>query len=187
MLGGLLAFEAVVGCAPAHDVAGSTGGRAREVEMANSSRISLFHYPWVWTDEKGSSVTLARWRGETVVISVFFTTCRKTCPRTLQTLRKIEATFNRQNRAAEFVLITLDPTNDTPDALRDFKATERLPSSWHLLAGSAPETRELTELLDIHVMDLDPHVVHEGKIVIFDSLGMPVQSFDSSGEELYAL
>jgi protein SCO1/2 len=175
------------GCEPPRGGSGSTEGRARSAEVSPSSGVSLFRYPWVWNDEHGSSVTFARWRGEPLVVSVFFTSCRKTCPRTLQTLRTVQANFSREHRAAQFVLVTLDPTNDTPDTLREFKTTERLPDAWHLLTGSAPQTRDLADLLDIHVMDLDPHVVHEGKIVIFDSQGMRVQSFSSSGAEADAL
>jgi len=174
-------------CAPVQGPSGSVQSPARDTYESNPARVSLFRYPWVWTDEQGQSVTFARWRGEPVVVAVMFTSCRKTCPQTLRTLRKVYATFNRERPSAQFLLVTLDPTTDTPERLRQFKQSEGLPASWHLLTGTVPQTRDLTDVLDIHVMELDPHVVHEGKIVVFDPRGMPERSFSSSGVETPAL
>lgn len=73
--------------------------------------------------------------------------------------------------------MTLAPASDTPEVLRRFKEAEGLPASWHLLAGSASETQELTGLLDIHVMNADSHIIHNSRIVIFDAQGVPARSF----------
>jgi protein SCO1/2 len=160
---------------------------ARTGYGATQDHVSLFRYPWIWTDEQGKSMTFARWQGEPVVVAVMFTSCRKTCPQTLRTLRKVYATFSRERPSAQFLLVTLDPATDTPERLRQFKQSEGLPETWHLLTGTETQTRDLTDVLDIHVMDLDPHLVHEGKIVVFDRRGMPERSFSSSGVETPAL
>ena len=160
---------------------------SRPPAEAAAGRPSLFAYPWVWTDDRGQPVRFAQWRGETVVVTVFYTSCRKTCPRTLKTLRTVEASFEHEHRAAHFLVVTLDPSNDTPDRLHEFRRSENLPEAWHLLVGSETQTRDLVDLLDIHVMDLDPHLVHEGKIVVFDSRGMAARSFTSSGDEISPL
>jgi protein SCO1/2 len=181
-----MVFAALGACAPVQGPALPAQGGARGGYEASPARVSLFRYPWVWTDEEGKSVTFARWRGEPVVVAVMFTSCRRTCPQTLRTLRKVYATFSRERPGAQFVLVTLDPTTDTPERLREFKKSEALPDTWHLLTGTEAQTRDLTDVLDIHVMELDPHVVHEGKIVVFDPRGMPERSFSSSGVETAA-
>jgi len=139
--------------------------------------VSLFRYPWTWTDETGTPGKLSRWRGVPLVVTGIYTQCRSTCPRTIARLRKVDADFRRDRRAAQFLLVTLDPENDTPGDLLHYKKETGLPDSWHLLAGSTPDTQELTDVLDIHVLDDGPHLMHEAKIVIFDAAGMPVSTF----------
>jgi protein SCO1/2 len=150
---------------------------ARPTAAADVSGPSLFAYPWTWTDERGQRVALSRWRGQTLVVSAVYATCRATCPRTIAKLQKIEADFQRNNRAAQFLLVTLDPVSDTPDVLRRFKQESGFPDSWHLLAGSVQATRELTDILDIHIIDDGPHLMHDAKIVVFDAAGRPTRRF----------
>jgi cytochrome oxidase Cu insertion factor (SCO1/SenC/PrrC family) len=85
--------------------------------------------------------------------------------------------FKQERRDAQFLLVTLDPSNDTPETLRRFKASSGLPESWHLLSGSRNDTVDLRDMLGIHVIDDGPHLLHDGRIVIFDGQGMPTRSF----------
>jgi protein SCO1/2 len=101
-----------------------------------------------------------------------FTSCARTCPRTVAKLREVDEDLRRRGRTAQFVMVTLDPANDTPARLAEYKTEHGLPESWRLLVGGAEETRALAELLDVHVLDLDVHRYHEAKIVVFDGLGM---------------
>lgn len=175
----VLALGSLGGCQWLLEEPGSSADRPR------AARVSLFRHPWTWTDEQGTSVRFGRWRGQPVVVSAIYTSCKTTCTRTVQKLRELHAAFRREGRAPQFLLVTLDPENDTPARLRSFKQSERLPASWHLLAGSVTQTRKLTQLLDMHVMDADSHLMHDGNIVVFDARGMPIRSFtgwDLDGE-----
>ncbi len=144
-------------------------------------RPSLFARPWVWSDELGRQVRFARWRGQPVVVTAAFTSCRETCPRTMQKLRDVYARFQREKRAATFVVVTLDPATDTPHRLRAFKKEQRLPASWHFLTGPKAQTRELARLLGIHVVDLDAHIMHDGAIMVFDEQGRSRRSYSGWG------
>lgn len=163
-------------------VLSSCVGSKDPADSPRITRTSIFAYPWTWTDERGNSVTFARWRGEPLVVSAFYTTCRATCPRTIGKLKKLDAEYRRQGHPPEFLVVTLDPANDTPDTLRRFKESEHLPESWHLLTGSVEATREFSDALDIHVMEMDVHTFHEARIVEFDARGMPERTF--SGRNL---
>ena len=101
--------------------------RTASTAEPNRSAVSLFRYPWSWTDEQGHKVRFATWRGEPLVVTLMYTSCRRTCPETIRTMRTIFAIMNRDRRFAQFVLVTLDPENDTPERLREFKRSERLP------------------------------------------------------------
>lgn len=161
---------AIAACAP------PAGTRGEKVAPAQA-RDSIFAHRWVWTDETGGAVTLARWRGTPLVVTAVYTTCASTCPLTVDKLRRIHDAFRRQGRQAEFILVTLDPATDTPERLGEFKARMKLPDSWHLLRGGPDATRDLTDMLDVHVMDMDPHLVHDARIMTFDRQGMPVLRF----------
>jgi protein SCO1/2 len=130
----------------------------------------LFAQPWVWRDEDGAEVRFDSWRGAPIVVTMIFTSCTSTCPLTIEKLRRVTETFEHEGRAATFVLVTLDPSNDTPEQLRRFKASRQLPGKWHLLRGSDEQTRELADLLQVHVLD-DSHVFHDARIVVFDRDG----------------
>ena len=170
LLVGFVAAVSLGGCTPVH---APTGERGR----SELGRGSLFHAGWTWTDEQGRAVTFAQWRGTPIVVATIYTTCVRTCPGTLTDFRKLFDAFLREKREAQFLLVTLDPAVDTPARLREFKEARGLPEPWRLLSGSAAQTRELTDLLDIHVMDIDVHVLHDAKITIVDPDGGLRRSF----------
>jgi cytochrome oxidase Cu insertion factor (SCO1/SenC/PrrC family) len=151
-----------------------SGGNVLRPEQA---RVSLFDERWAWTDEEGSPVTFSHWRGTPLVLAAVYTWCRSTCPYTIEKMRRVEKAFQQRGEPAQFLLVTLDPAEDTPARLRDFKASTKLPQSWHLLRGNQDDTRDLTDLMDIHVFDAASHLVHDSKILVFNASGVAARSF----------
>jgi protein SCO1/2 len=133
--------------------------------------LSVFGSPWVWLDDRGERVSLAKWRGTPLVVAAVYTTCVETCPRTIVKLRRVYDDFVRDGRRAEFVVVTLDPSIDTPERLRQFRKDRHMPEAWHLLTGSRQDTAQLMAMLDVDVMDMDTHLVHDSKITLFDADG----------------
>jgi protein SCO1/2 len=78
------------------------------------------------TNQFGDAVQLNRdLKNKLVVVNVFFTTCKSTCPTLTQNLRILEFAFRRtpmarNDTAVQFVSISVDPGNDTTAALRAF-------------------------------------------------------------------
>jgi cytochrome oxidase Cu insertion factor (SCO1/SenC/PrrC family) len=171
----LLASPVLGGCAPL--AAEPARAPARPAGATLPARDSLFSHPWTWTDERGQPVTFSQWRGQPLVVTAIFTQCKATCPRTMAKLLKVYDSFHKEGRAAQFLLVTLDPANDTPAVLARFKRSSGLPESWHFLTGSTEDTRDLRDLLGIHVIDDGPHLLHDGHIVVFDAQGQPTRSF----------
>src|SRR5262249_21305563 len=137
----------------------------RDIAPPNAaSRQSLFSYNWNWIDEKGEPVTFARWAGQPLVVTAIFTQCKATCPRTVAKLLQVYDGFKKQGRNAQFLVVTLDPANDTPKVLQHFKTESGLPEPWHFLTGNIHDTRDLRDLLGIHVIDDGPHLLHDGRI-----------------------
>lgn len=163
------AFVLLVGwCGCATQSTGSAPRPGRPAAPGDAP--SLFASPWTWTDEQGASIRFDQWRGAPIVVTMVFTGCTSTCPLTIEKLRHVTETFEREGRAATFVLVTLDPSNDTPEQLRMFKSARQLPGRWHLLRGNDADTRALADILQIHVLD-DAHIFHDSRIVLFDRDG----------------
>jgi protein SCO1/2 len=175
----LVLASALGGCGPSWTpTAASHDSHARV-----TAHDSLFDHPWIWLDDRGERVELAQWRGTPFVLAAIFTTCQETCPRTVAKLREIYDQFAREHRAAEFVVVTIDPETDTPARLRAFRKERNLPDAWHLLTGGTQETQQLADLLGVHIMTMDTgvdvaHMVHDSKIVMFDGDGVSTSEFD---------
>jgi protein SCO1/2 len=128
--------------------------------------------PWQWQDERAQPVTFSRWRGQPVVLTMFYRTCEARCSPAIERLKTLEVAFARRGVHPHFLLVTLDPRNDTPARLRAFKASRRLPdSTWHLLGGPTLQTRALARQLEVAVAGDDGHLEHETKIFFFDAGG----------------
>lgn len=151
---------------------------------ARAAAGSLFGYPWRWTDESGRATSFSNFRGMPLIVTEIYTSCTSTCPRTVAQLRKLSVRLEREGKAAQFLLVTLDPASDTPERLRQYKAEHALPASWHLLSGSQQATQELSNVLEIHVLDGGSHLVHDAKIVLFDGRGQRIGALQPSPETL---
>jgi protein SCO1/2 len=149
-----------------------SGGRgdARLPTAAAGETRSLFDADWTWRDEQGQAVRFDRWRGAPIFVSLVFTNCTSACPLTIERLRRVSETFRAEGRAATFVLVTLDPANDTPEQLQRFKLSRGLPADWHLLRGDDAQTRALADLLQVKVVE-NAHIFHDSRIVVFDRDG----------------
>jgi protein SCO1 len=132
---------------------------------------SLYARPWRWTTELGQARTFADWRGQTLVVAPFFTSCQVRCPQTVRKLLGIAEAYRRAGRRATFLLVTLDPENDTPERLQRFKERDGLPAEWHLLSGSADDTRGLADFLETRAAHDTAHIDHQVRIAVFDGRG----------------
>jgi len=153
-------------------VLGGCGSGAQWHASEPETRSSIFDHPWVWRDDVGAPQRFVQWRGKPFVLTMMYTSCDGTCPRTLTQLRQLSEQYAREHKQAEFVVVTLDPENDTPEQLRMYRQMKALPATWHLWTGSRAETDELLSLLGIHVMAMESHTVHDSKIVVFDGNGV---------------
>lgn len=154
---------------------------------------SVFEAPWRWTTEQGQEVTLARWRGQTLILAPFYTSCRTRCPATIAKLRSIEAAYRHEEKEAKegkqgkagakatekpaaIVLVTLDPATDSAAHLLAFKKSAKLPDAWTLLRGGAEDTRSLARWLEARPAYDDGHIDHQVRIAVFDGDGRLVRN-----------
>ena len=68
----------------------------------------------------GSEVTLARYRGKVVLLTVGFTYCAAVCPTTLATLAQARAALGPAAERVQVIFVTVDPARDSAAHLRDY-------------------------------------------------------------------
>jgi protein SCO1 len=68
-------------------------------------------------DQDGRAVSLRDFRGQVVVLTFMYTTCRDTCP---LTATQIRGAMDDLGRDVPALAVSVDPVNDTPERARQF-------------------------------------------------------------------
>ena len=141
---------------------------------------SLYTIPLQWQDETGTSIKLSRYEGRFVVLTMIYTTCQSACPLIMKKLRTIQSDLG-DFKEVEFVIVTFDPSVDTPQALLSYKKAQKIDhSNWHFLNGTEENTRKLSLLLDIGYQKNKQtgHFMHDNKILLLDPKGKILVTLD---------
>jgi protein SCO1/2 len=104
------------------------------------------------TDHRGETVRLSDLRGQVVALTFIFTSCPDVCPLIAEKLRwTYESLPEDQQDEIALVAITVDPENDTPEAMAAFSATHRLADnpSWYALTGDRATLQQVWQAYGI--------------------------------------
>lgn len=117
---------------------------------------SLYHLDARLTSQSGATHGLDVYRGQPVLVTMFYASCPATCPMIVDTLRATERELTPAQRASLRVLmISVDPDRDTPAALRELAETRRIDTSrWTLARGDAATVRRIAALLNLQYRQL---------------------------------
>ena len=132
---GLCAVAAVAGVW----IAASSGeGTARPAEaFAGSIRPPGARAPgFRLRDQDGRPVSMAAYRGRTVVMAFVYSTCEDTCPGQVQSIR---GALDRLGRDVPALLVSVDPRNDTPARARRFLLEQHVTGRMRFVLGSERE------------------------------------------------
>jgi protein SCO1/2 len=101
-------------------------------------------------DAGGRAVELTDLRGKVVVLHFIYATCPDVCPLHTNLIADIQGMLNQSpmKDQVRFVSITTDPTNDTPEVMRDYGRAHGLdPANWVFLTTRAGEPEHATRKL----------------------------------------
>ena len=91
--------------------------------------------------------------GKIVVINFIYTTCPDTCPlETAQLVKVQEILSDRVGKDLFFYSITIDPENDTPSVLKEYK--ERFNAHWTFLTGNELDIISLRKKLGLFIPEI---------------------------------
>lgn len=132
-----------------------------ESKEANTSKTtgfsdaSLFWLDSSWENQNGDSLSLKQFEGKVIVAAMIFTHCPTACPRIVSDMKSIEAALTAdEKKQVQFLLLSMDPTRDTPERMQEFANDHRLGADWQLVRTNQNGTTELAHVLGVKVKPL---------------------------------
>ncbi|GGW66539.1 protein SCO1/2 [Winogradskyella epiphytica] len=135
---------------------------------------SIFNLTSQWHTEEGEEIQLEDLKGKTLVMVMIYTSCKAACPRLVADMRNIEAKIPKENlKNLQFVLVSIDPTVDTPERLKDFAIENVMDDEhWTFLQGTESGVREFANVLSVKYKEISPiDFSHSNIISVFNAEG----------------
>ena len=149
-----------------------------------SAETSFYELPNTFTNDQGRVLQLSEWRGKPMILTMEYSSCRFMCSTTFAQLKELQAAADEKKNPIDFVIVSLDPDNDTPEAWRQYRRTKEVErSNWHLLTGSRATTKEIAALLGIKYWSMDEHILHDFKVVRLNAKGEIEKEISAYGVE----
>jgi len=98
-------------------------------------------YDFRLADQDGREVSLSDLRGKVVVLTFLYTHCPDVCPLIAEQLHAARVQLGDVAAHIAFIAVSVDPSGDTPDAIRDFLATHHVAGELAYLHGTFAELR----------------------------------------------
>ena len=120
------------------------------------------------TDQNGSKVRLAQFRGEVLGVTFLYTTCPdvSACPMTMAKFSKLDAML-RQKSFGHLLVVTVDPEHDTPAVLREYAEKAGAdPKRWSFLTGAPPAVAELASRFGVLYTRRGAQVLHQQAVAV---------------------
>lgn len=135
---------------------------------------SLYALGSAWTDQEGTEIRLPDLQGRRIMMSMVFTNCHYACPIIVHDMKRIKQDLP-QDVAADlhFVLVSLDPERDDPEALARFARAYGLDADqWTLLQGNPNDVRMLATALGVkYKKEADGQYSHTNMVAVLDERG----------------
>ena len=152
------------------DVAGDQMNVVADVPEGNS----IYALGAQWTTQQGEVVQLRDLQGRPVLMAMVYTNCMYACPIIVHDMKRIHK-FMPPELAEDvrFVLVSLDPERDGPEALAKFARSYGLDSDrWTLLQGDPGDVRMLATVLGVkYRKEADGHYSHTNLVAALNPAG----------------
>lgn len=137
---------------------------------------SLYQLDIDLTDQDGNAINLDIYRGQPVLIAMFYARCPHVCPLTIHTIQKMESALKPQEKERlRVLLVTLDPS-DTPQLLTEVGSKQKVDfTRWKFALTDTASIRKLAAVLGVRFRALpDGGFNHSTLITLLDRNGIPV-------------
>ncbi len=147
-------------------------------------RDSVYQLSAEFRDQRGRPVAWRDLRGKPRIVTMFYASCPYVCPMIVDSLRSVERTLTPAERGRiGYVLISMDPEHDTPEALAALMSKRRIDTpAWTALQPRPGDIRRLAGLLGIRYRPLDDgEINHTTMLVLLDAEGRIVATTERIG------
>lgn len=128
---------------------------------------SLYQLPISLQSADGKTFKITDLRGEPLVITMFYSHCSSVCPLLTAQLQRLIGQLPRaQQQRIHVLMVSFDPTRDTPEALRHFEAEHHIQgANWIVARASVSDVRALAAALGIQYRELPDHTFNHSAII----------------------
>jgi len=96
-------------------------------------------------------------KGKTVAINFIFTTCTTICPPLTATFRRVQQETAARGMDVQLISVSVDPTTDTPERLRDYAAKFKAGPGWTFVTGDKAMVDSVLAALGAAVSNKNDH------------------------------
>ncbi len=135
-------------------------------------------------DQFGEITGLDRYKGQPVLITMFYASCPHVCPMLISTIKLTESKLSDEERADLRVLtISIDPKRDTPEKLRETIERHSVDATrWSMVRPDPGDLRTIAGVFGVKYKQLpDGEFSHTTRIVLLDREGTQVASTEQLG------
>ncbi|ENH97202.1 SCO1 protein-like protein [Gracilibacillus halophilus YIM-C55.5] len=150
-------------------------------ENSGESDIDAFSY----TNQNDETFSSDQLQGKTWVANFIFTNCERVCPPMTSNMSRLQSLLAENNIDAELVSFSVDPTNDTPQILKQFAEDRGAQfDNWNLLTGySDDEIKQLAKesfSTLVENPENSDQVLHSNKFFIVSPNGKVVDNYNGT-------
>lgn len=145
------------------------------IDDKEPDEMSIYLLPSFWQTQNNDTIEFSDWKGNVLVVVMFYTSCKTACPRLVADMRDIESRVSPLARKnIKYILVSIDPEVDTPERLKRFgKANQMEGEQWVFLHGSDESVREFANVLSVKYAQISPvDFSHSNIISVFDEQGI---------------
>ncbi len=135
-------------------------------------------------DQFGEITGLDRYKGQPVLVTMFYASCPHVCPMLISTIKLTESKLSDEERADLRVLtISIDPKRDTPEKLRETIERHSVDATrWSMVRPDPDNLRTIAGVFGVKYKQLpDGEFSHTTRIVLLDREGTQVASTEQLG------
>lgn len=137
---------------------------------------SIYHIESNWIDQDNRALVIGDFKGTVQVVSFVYTYCEHSCPVIISKLKELDALLpNELKNQVNFLLISLDPSRDTPSVLNTYMDSRNLNKTrWSMLNGDPNDVLEMSALMGVRYRPMDAEgqdIAHSNMITVLDQEG----------------
>ncbi len=137
-------------------------------------------------DQSGEVSGLDRYKGQPVLVTMFYASCPHVCPMLISTIRQLESKLSPEELSELRVMtISIDPERDAPALLLETMQRHSVDASrWSMLRPQPGDLRAIAGVFGVKYKQLpDGEFSHSTKIILLDRDGVTVASTDQIGRQ----